>query len=57
MPKEQAMLINRINIFTLKVFRCLEYIEKVDRIVQNEIKRRCYFSWHRLDKNVEEKKI
>ena len=32
------MLINRINIFTLKVFRCLEYIEKVDRIVQDEIK-------------------
>ena len=38
MPKEQAMLINRINIFTLKVFRCSEYLEKVDRIVQNEIK-------------------
>ena len=38
MPKEHAMLINRINIFTLKVFRCLEYLEKVDRIVQDEIK-------------------
>ena len=38
MPKEQAMLINRINIFTMKVFRCSEYLKKINNIVENEVK-------------------
>ena len=38
MPKKQASMINRINIFSMTIFRCTEYLEKIDEIVEFQIK-------------------
>ena len=39
LPMKEANLINRINIFSMSIFRCSDYINQINNIVNSEIKK------------------
>ena len=39
LPMKEANLINRINILSMSIFRCSDYINQINNIVNSEIKK------------------